>query len=98
MDREKKGRGYEWVMTAMPLLPARIRDLRAQHGDAHINECWKRGVVRGEPGWFFARQGTVSLGAPFTGAEGLADWGAMALKPDQVLVLLRPPEASAHGA
>lgn len=92
MDREKKGRGYDWVRAAMPLLPARISELRAQHGDAHINECWRRGVVRGERGWFFARQGSVALGAPFDGVDGLADWAGMQLQPDQVIVLVRPAQ------
>lgn len=92
MDREQDRRNrFAWVAAAMPLLPARIKALRQEHGDAHINLCWKRGVLEGQPGWFFARQGAVALGAPFEGAAGAADWAGMHLQADQVLVLIRPP-------
>lgn len=98
MDKDqKKQNRYGWIEAAMPLLPQHIRDARRKYGDAHVNECWKRGVVQGQPGWFFARQGTVALGAPFVDDAGLAGWAATHLQPDQVLLLLRTPEAG-HGA
>lgn len=97
-EQDRKNR-FAWVAAAMPLVPARIKALRQEHGDAHVNECWKRGVIAGEPGWFFARQGSVAIGAPFVGKEGAADWGGMQLQPDQVVVLIKPPAAKgSHGA
>ena len=41
------------------MLPARMKELRAEHGPAHVAECWRRGVVQCEPGWFFAREGVL---------------------------------------
>jgi hypothetical protein len=42
-----------------------MRDKRKEWGKAHVNECWRRGVVQQEPGWFFAREGPLMVGTPF---------------------------------
>lgn len=100
MDENKgKGQGsrFAWLAEAMPKLPTRIRELRAQYGDAHVNDCWKRGVVQAEPGWFFARQGVVAIGAPFVGDPALSDFAAQHLAADQCLVVIKPPGGK-HGA
>ena len=55
---------YAWVREAMPGVARLITEKRAQWGDAHVNECWRRGVVERQPGWFFAREGAVAIGTP----------------------------------
>lgn len=100
MDKNEEGakaNRWQWLAEAMPKLPARMKELRTEHGPAHVAECWRRGVVRCEPGWFFARQGAVSVGAPFVGDPVLSDFAAQHLQEDQCLVVIRPKEV-AHGA
>lgn len=66
MDKEWK-QGFDWLPAQMPRVAALMKTRRAQDGDAHVNECWKRGVLRGEPGWFFAHEGALSVGTPDPG-------------------------------
>jgi hypothetical protein len=49
----------------MPQCTAELREIREAGEGAHLDECWRRGVLGGEPGWFFAREGPISLGTPF---------------------------------
>lgn len=100
MDKKEQGtqnNRWQWLAEAMPLLPARMKQLRAEHGADHVAECWRRGVVQRQPGWFFARQGAVAVGAPFVGDPVLSDFAAQHLQPDQCLVVIRP-KGVAHGA
>lgn len=62
MDRAKKS--WDWIHEHMPGVVALIKKKRAEGLDAHVNECWRRGVVLGEPGWLFASEGAVSIGVP----------------------------------
>ena len=55
MDRKTKR--WSWLPEMMPGVAARLAELRAQHGAAHVQLCWQRGVIEREPGWFFAREG-----------------------------------------
>jgi hypothetical protein len=99
VDTAEAGKGrkpFAWLAEAMPQLPGRVRELRAEYGDRHVNECWRRGVVGGETGWFFARQGVVTIGAPFVGDPVLSDFAAQHLQADQCLVVIRQPGAT-HG-
>ncbi len=63
MDKERK-QSFDWVPAQMPGVAALMRARRAKDGDAHVNECWKRGVVLKEAGWFFAREGALAVGTP----------------------------------
>lgn len=69
MDKGKGTSKWAWLPTAMPKVAEMLREKRAALGDAHVNECWKRGVIDGEPGWFFAREGPIALGTPWEDAE-----------------------------
>lgn len=96
-EQATKGSRWQWLAEAMPMLPRRMKELRAEHGADHVAECWRRGVVELEPGWFFARQGAVCVGAPFVGDPALSDFASMHLQADQCLVVIRP-KGAAHGS
>lgn len=59
-----KKQSFDWLPAQMPRVAALAKTRRAAVGDAHFNECWRRGVVLGEPGWFFAREGGIAIGTP----------------------------------
>ena len=61
----------------MPRVVALLREKRWAGEGELLNECWRRGVVGREPGWFFAVEGAVSLGV-------LAD---LALVPPELVAL-----------
>lgn len=65
MDKEqggKKENRFGWLPQYMPGVARLIGEKRAKHGDAWVNECWKRGVLQLEPGWFFAMEGPLAVG------------------------------------
>lgn len=90
MDKGKEGsvNKWAWVPAAMPGVARLMRDKRTELGDAHVNECWKRGVVQGEPGWFFAREGTLAVGTPWDDPV-LANFAALQVTATQALLVLR---------
>lgn len=53
----------------MPGVVALIKSRRQDLGAAFVNTCWQRGVLQCEPGWFYAMEGAVAVGAPFDGGE-----------------------------
>lgn len=55
---------YKALTPLLPGLGVLIQEKRKLWGNKWVGECWRRGVVEGEPGWFFARQGSVSVGTP----------------------------------
>ncbi len=62
---EKKDWG--WLPKHMPGVAVVIAEKRALHGAAWVNECWHKGVVEAQPGWFFAAQGSMAVGVPPAG-------------------------------
>lgn len=65
MDKDRKEAGkYSWLPQFMPDAARLIREKRKALGDEWVNECWRRGVLAGEPGWFFAAQNRLSVGVP----------------------------------
>lgn len=48
----------------MPQVVAMIGRERELGRSELVNECWRRGVLGDEPGWFFARENGVSVGVP----------------------------------
>ena len=79
----------------MPNVARLMLDKRRQWGDAHVNLCWKRGVIEGQPGWFFAREGQVAIGTPWQAFADVALWQVTAT---QGLLIMREPEGAAGGA
>ena len=91
-----KKQDWKWLPEQMPGVAKLMRDKRHELGDAHVNECWKRGVVQRERGWFFAVEGALSVGTPFDDP----DFQPQVLPiytSTQALLILRTPEP-AHGA
>ena len=79
----------------MPGVAALVREKRKLFGDAHVNECWRRGVVLLEPGWFFAREGALAVGTPWAD-PAMANFAAAQVSSTQALLLVAVPEV-AHG-
>lgn len=86
---------WSWLPKEMPGVAKVMADKRAQYGNAHVNECWRRGVVLREPGWFFAREGALMVGTPWP--DDLITSKEWQFTSTQALVMLKKPEAS-HGA
>lgn len=88
MDKMKLDWG--WMQQHMPRVVAMLKRKREAGQGELINECWRRGVVALEPGWFFAAEGAVTLGVP---AEGyLADPVLVEMRkafPNQALLMLK---------
>lgn len=96
MDKgnEQRENRWGWLPTQMPGVARLIAEKRAKWGNDHVNECWRRGVLNMEPDWFFAREGALAVGAPWTAPE-FANFGALSVTRTQALLLMREP---ANGA
>lgn len=57
-----KAQTWKWLPEQMPGVQRLMKEKRAELGDDWVNECWKRGVVQRQPGWFFASEGSLSVG------------------------------------
>lgn len=68
-----------------------VTQRRRELGDAHVSECWRRGVIEREPGWFFAREGALAVGTPWDGDPVLANFAAASVSATQALLVLREP-------
>jgi hypothetical protein len=93
MDKQQKD--WSVVVPLMPGVKALINEKRKEWGAAWVNECWKHGVVLGEPGWFFAREGAVAVGTPATADEGLLGF-AFSMGAAPYLYILKPKDGP-HG-
>jgi hypothetical protein len=95
MDKRTEPGKWAWLPLMMPRAAKLIAEKRKLFGDAHVNECWKRGVLLCEPGWFFAREAGLAVGVPWEDLRTLAV-PDLPLR-DQVLVAVRDPGVN-HGA
>jgi hypothetical protein len=89
MDKTEK-LDWSWLPRMMPGVARLMHEKRSALGDAHVNECWKLGVVQRKPGWFYVREGAIAVGTPW--GEDIPDYTA-----SQALVMIREPGV-AHGA
>lgn len=92
MDREVP-KSFAWLPEHMPGVAKLVREKRRLFGDAHVSECWRRGVVLREPGWFFAREGSLAVGTPWNTPE-MANFGALQITSGQALVCMKNPEGA----
>lgn len=85
-----KRKRWDWLPAEMPGVLRLVREKRRLYGDAHVDECWRRGMA-GEPGWFFAREGTLAIGTPSTDDPELANFAAQAIAGGQALLVIGVP-------
>lgn len=90
MDEEVKK--FEWLPAYMPGVAKLFNEQRAKLGREHVNECWRRGVLQKEPGWFFAREGALAIGVPWE-TPLMANFAAWNVTRTQALLVLRDLEA-----
>lgn len=87
---------WQWLPAMMPGVTKLMADRRRDMGADHVTECWRKGVIEREPGWFFAREGAIAVGTIWPEAADIAGWQCT---PDQAVVILRPlPQEAADGA
>jgi len=89
MDK-KEAPAFSWMTAAMPRVAAQVAEKRKQWGNAHVTDCVKRGL-RGEAGYFFAREGAVAVGTPWDQPE-MANFAAQHIKSGQSIVVMKMPE------
>lgn len=93
MDKPKDRSPWAWLPTAMPGVARLMLERRSAQGDAHVNLCWRRGVVDGLPGWFFAREGALAVGTPWAEFADVAWWQATRT---QAMLITKDPAHGAH--
>lgn len=90
-----KKQNWSWLPSMMPGVAQLMAARRKEFGDAHVNECWKRGVVLKEPGWFFAREGTLAVGVPWD-EPVLANFAAANVTSSQALLIIKEGKRGTH--
>lgn len=88
MDTSKNR--WAWLPAQMPGVAKLMAEKRAKLGAAHVGECWRRGVIERQPGWFFAREGALAVGTPWDDPL-LANFAAASVTSTQALLILREP-------
>lgn len=83
-------RDWRWLPAHMPGVAKLMRERRAQLGDAWVSECWRRGVLQGEPGWFYAAEGALAVGTPWRDEADIAELLLGRITPTQALLVMRP--------
>lgn len=86
---------WSWLPAHMPGVARLMLEKRRALGNEHVNECWRRGVVHGEPGWFFAREGPLAVGTPWPEIVDIAGWQVTASQ--ALLVLHHAPQRAGGG-
>ncbi len=70
-NKPPQRQSWAFMADRMPKTVARIKEARQRGDGAHVDACWRRGVVGLEPGWFWAYEAGVAVGVP--SAEIVAD-------------------------
>jgi len=81
---------FSWLPVRMPGVAKLVKDKRAELGDWWVNECWKRGVLCLEPGWFYAGEGALTVGVMWDDPAIIA-FAAARITRTQALVVIRTP-------
>ena len=95
---DKKVEDWSWLPKAMPGVKRLMAEKRAELGNEHVSTCWRRGVLGREPGWFFAREGALAVGAPCATDPVLMAFAAANVTSSQALLVLATPEWAAKHA
>ena len=94
MDKEEKKGRWDWLPTAMPGLAKLMAEKRREFGAAHVSACWNRGVIKGEPGWLFAREAALSVGTPPAGDADVLALAFSDLYATQAFLYMKTPEVA----
>lgn len=89
-----KKANYSWMPALMPKVTAMVAERRTKFGAAHVAECFRRGMG-GEPGWFFAREGAIAVGTPWSIDPKAVDLAAANVTAGQALLCMAEPEGAA---
>jgi len=90
---------WSWLPAHMPRVAALIAERRRKHGQAWVAECWRRGVINGEPGHFWACEGPINIGTPPAGwveppapgvPTGQAEWELVQRRHPGACLLVMP--------
>jgi len=63
MDKKISAEDWRHLLELMPQVNRRLAEKRRELGADHVRECWRRGVLNGEPDQFFVAEGAITLGA-----------------------------------
>ena len=95
MEVEQRKAVNALIRQAMPKVQALVVSQRAELGAAHVTECQRRGMA-GEPGWFYAREGAMTVGTPWAAAREIeAPLDASGCYAGAALVVFRPAARTA---
>lgn len=64
MDKKEEKSRWAWLPQFMPGVVRLMAEKRRELGAEHVAKCWEHGVVKQEPGWFYAREGALAVGVP----------------------------------
>lgn len=91
MDKKEEKPDWSWLPNKMPRIVELMREKRKAYGNAHVDECWRRGVLNAEPGWFFAREGALAVGTPIALCDELDALAAAQGFMREPMLMLREP-------
>jgi hypothetical protein len=87
-----------WLKTSMPRVSRLIEEQRKARGAEFVSHCWRRSL-RGEPGWFYAREGALAIGTPWPEALDLEREALKACAPHvPAALVVWSPKGQADGA
>jgi hypothetical protein len=81
---------FAWLPEKMPGVAKLLKEKRREVGPEWVKTCWRHGVVELKPGWFFASEGGLSVGALWDDAELFAHLITQHTPTQCVLVLKNP--------
>ena len=84
---------WDWLPAQMPGVAKLMAEKRAVLGSAHVSLCWKNGVELLQPGWFYAREGALTIGTPWE-VSAEAEHVSEVFARTRVVVVMREPEAT----
>lgn len=98
MDKRTEQNRWAWLPQQMPGVARLLAEKRKTLGLEWVNECWRRGVVDQQPGWFYAREGPLAVGTPWADDPVIALIVAGQITPTQITLVLRNKDGAPNGA
>jgi hypothetical protein len=87
MDKVRKNR-WDWVPLAMPGVTKLMADKKREMGADWVATCWANGM-KGEPGWFFAKEGPLMVGTPWDMGHPAMQLVLQPVTPTQALLFIK---------